>query len=157
MVRIKWLQHPTDPSLNETEQTLNSHSAAETFFAAKQAVISPYRGYVDFLSSTAREGSHSSNSNPPQVQGVEWSCSALRDGRPVIWRKSGFETARIETEQTAIQYGAPESVLKEFLRLQAVLTGAESARAAIERAKREQYAREEQEKVGRAGVMWSRS
>jgi len=144
-MRCRWTNHPSDKNLNGIEFH-TSRAAAEVLCALQQAVISPYRGYVDFLSSTAREGRDDNNVNPPQVSGVEWSCGALpTSGRPVIWRKQGGETARIEDEQQAIQYGAPENVVQEFRRLLAVLTGAVNA---AEAARPEQVRREIEDKAG---------
>jgi hypothetical protein len=152
MARIKWLQHPTDPTLNGTEEHV-SRSTADVLVAMRQASFSPYKNYVDRLSSIAREGSDPSNVNPPQVAGIEWSCTALpKSGKPVIWRLQGGERARLETEADAIAYGVPESVLKTFRNLTAVLTGAVNAAAA---ARPEQVKQEAAEKLGMLATVYT--
>jgi hypothetical protein len=65
-MRIRWTQHPTDPTLNGTTVHV-SRAAADVFITLKQAVIEPYRGYVDFLSSTAPTGNDPSNVNSSVV------------------------------------------------------------------------------------------
>lgn len=146
MARIKWLQHPTDPALNGTEAHV-SRSTADVLCAMKQVEISPYKGYVDFLSSCHREGSSPQNVNPSTVgDSVVWSCSALATtGRPVIWRKVHGETARLESEEIAIQHSCPDVILKQFRALLAVHTGGVNA---AEAARAEQVKREGEEKLG---------
>jgi hypothetical protein len=133
------------------EEHLNNQTAA-TLIAAGFAVHVPYKSFVEFMNAEHRQGSDSNNVNPPQVQGVQWSCSTKTNGRPIIFRKSGGETARIEDEQQAIQYGAPESVLKQFRELVAVqgVNAAEAARP-------EQVKREAEEKLGTWQAIYRRA
>jgi len=154
-LKIKFLSGP------RTGQTDHAPNSQEIQLLAKAGIIEiiPYKNFVEFMSAEHAQGSHPSNSNVPQVQAgaVEWSCSTLHDGRPVIWRKRGNETARFESEAQAAHHGAPESELKKFRDFVALLAGAGSAQATLERAKREQLLRQEEDKVGRAGVLWSRA
>jgi hypothetical protein len=145
-MKVKFTEFCPDPSKRNTVTHLPQHIAGP-LIASGVCVHVPYNGYVDMLNNEAREGRDPSNANPPQVTGVEWSVKAMSDGRPTVFRKSGNETARIETRDTAIQYGVPERILKEFDEIAAVLNGAEKAVAQRERAQQEQITRESQERA----------
>jgi len=146
MARIKWLNHPNDPQKNGTLEHV-SRNVAELLVTLKQAELSPYRGYVDFLSSTAREGHDAHNVNPPSVLGLTWECVRLgKSSRPCILRKQGGEVIRIENEQQAIQAGTPELILKKFRELDAEKDKAIEALVELDRAKREQVLREAQDR-----------
>lgn len=120
-MKIQYTEFAPNPALRNTITHLPPH-IAQNLIAQGVAVHVPYKNYVERLSEEFREGSSSYNVNPPQVSGVEWSCAELpTTGRPVIYRKSGYETARIEDEQQAIQYGCPEHVLKQFREVMGVV------------------------------------
>jgi hypothetical protein len=153
LVRIKWLNHPVDSSLNGTEQKV-SRSTATSAVEMKQAVISPYKNFVEYMSQF-REGSSPQNVNPPLVSGTVWECGELpQTGRPVIWRKQGGEVARIETIEQAIAYGCPESTLTIFRRLLDEKNGVVNI---AEAAKQGQAQRDAAEKSATWKTIWSRA
>jgi len=123
-MRIKWLNHPHAPNKNNTTEHVSRELAAVAI-GYGQAVAAPYKNYVERLSEEARSGSSPHNVNPPQVAGIEWSCSGLptNSTRIVIWRRQGGEVARIENEAQAVQAGCPEAVLKQFRDLTTAATG----------------------------------
>jgi hypothetical protein len=155
-VKITYTEFAPNPALRGTTTHLPGH-IAQNLIAQGVAVHVPYKTFAEFMTAEHAQGSHPSNSNVPQVQGVEWSCSTLHDGRPVIWRKRTNETSRFEDEALAAHHGAPESVLKQFRDFVALLAGSLSALATVEKARREQYAREQDENTARHGVLWSRA
>ena len=143
-MKIKFLSGPRSGQID------HAPNSQEIQLLAKAGIIEiiPYKNYVERLSSEFREGRDPSNANPPQVSGVEWSCSRLTD-RPIIFRKSGGETARFETIEQAIQCGCPESVLRQFRAYDDVLTG---IAACGETVVQEQYRAAARETADNAGV-----
>lgn len=155
-MKITYTEFAPNPALRGTTTHLPGH-IAQNLIAQGVAIHVPYKNFAEFMTTEHAQGSHPSNSNVEQVQGIVWSCSTLHDGRPVIWRKRTNETSRFEDEALAAHHGAPESVLKQFRDFVTVLAGGHSAQAAVEKARREQYAREQADKTARAGVIWSRA
>jgi hypothetical protein len=143
-VKIKFLSGPRSGQID------HAPNSQEIQLLAKAGIIEiiPYKNYVERLSSEFREASGPGNTPVAMTKDVEWSCSRLND-RPIIFRKSGFETARIETIEQAIQCGCPESVLRQFRAYDEVLTG---IAASGETVAQEQYRAAARETADNAGV-----
>lgn len=136
------------PKAGQTEHV--NTATASTLIAAGFAELVPYKNFVEFMNANHRSGSDPSNSNPaPPVSGVEWSCVRLTD-RAVIFRKSGFETTRIETLAVAIQAGCPESLCRQFTAMEDVIKGIASC---AETTVQEQYRADARKQSDSAGVM----
>jgi len=109
-MKIKYLSGPKSGIVEHVNNTIGS-----TLVAAGLAEHIPYKNYIERLSETAREGSDVSNVNPPSVTGTVWEVTtAPRSGKVILLRKTGFETARIETVEQAAAVGAPQNVVKQF-------------------------------------------
>jgi hypothetical protein len=147
-MKVKYTEYAPDPKLRNTITHLPPH-VAQNLIAQGVCVHVPYKNFVEFMSAEHREGNDPNNVNPPQAKGVEWSCTRLFD-RPVIFRKSGFETTRIETLEVAIQCGCPESVLRQFRAFEDVLTG---IAACEETVVQEQYRAAARASADRVGVL----
>lgn len=133
------------------EEHLNNQTAA-TLIAAGFAVHVPYKNFVEFMNAEHREGRDPNNSNPPQVVGVVWECSAnARSGVPTIYRRQGGEVARMTDEAQAIQYGVPDSVLKTYRELTA---NGDAEAIALAAAKQEQIQRESADKTSQRIALW---
>jgi hypothetical protein len=148
-MKIQYTQFAPNPALRGTTTHLPPH-IAQNLIAQGVAVHVPYKNFVEFMNANHRSGSDPSNSNPPSpVSGVEWSCVRLTD-RAVIFRKSGFETTRIETVAVAIQAGCPESVCRQFTAMEDVIKGIASC---AETTVQEQYRADARKQSDSAGVM----
>jgi len=116
-MKIKWLNHPTKPELNGSVEHV-SRTLAEIAIGYQQAVFVPFKNYVERLNETAREGRDSSNTVVTFFKDPEWSAVATSaTGRPTIFRKWGYETARFVGDNAAEQAkanGCPPSILKQF-------------------------------------------
>lgn len=146
-VKIKWLNHPVDSSLNGSEQMV-SRETATTAIETKAACFSPFKNFTEYMSQF-REGRDPNNTSVVPTQGVEWSVVRITD-RAVIFRKSGFETARIESVETAIQYGAPDAIVRQFNELENAITGlAANSETKIQ----EQYRADARKQSDNAGVL----
>jgi hypothetical protein len=120
-MKIQHTEFAPNPALRNTITHLPPH-IAHNLIAQGVAIHIPYKNFVEYMNANHREGRDPNNVHPPQIQGVEWSCTRITD-RAVILRKSGGEVARIETLDSAIQYGAPDAIIRQFTELENAING----------------------------------
>ncbi|MGA7449101.1 MAG: hypothetical protein WBQ43_12700 [Terriglobales bacterium] len=117
-MRIRWTNHPSDPTLNGT----TAHVAREFAIVAvgySQAEYAPYRNAVERLNeeSKFRTQAGPGDTAVEVVVGVKFSiATAPISNKPCILRKHGSETDRIMTVAQAKALNVPKEVIAQFKR-----------------------------------------
>jgi hypothetical protein len=127
MARIKWLQHPTDKTLNGTIE----HVAREFAVVAvgyKQAQYEPFKTRIEAMDDYERRrvGIPPGSTPVTNVVGIQHSIGVTVAGSPCIFRRQATETQIILDLETARVCGVPKNVAEKF---KAVLDAADPAKA----------------------------
>jgi hypothetical protein len=116
-MRIKWINPKNQDKRDDYEHV--PRSVAEVSIYNGEAVAAPYQSYVERLNEESKlpRKLQPGDCAVPNIEGTRWGIQEHPLAGTVILRESGSEQTRFSNADSALYFGCPKDLAKEFQKL----------------------------------------